>query len=356
MSAAGKRRHFGLDLIRAVSLYFVIAEHYFLHTDFYSVPLQGWGMALSAFVRMPFMTCIPLFLMLSGWLCAERRWDGDLRGYLRGLLPVLVVWLLSSGLCQLFRIFCQGEPYTLFGSVSNILSYAAAPYSWYVEMYIGLYLMMPFLNAAWDSLDRKGRAVMTLAFTLLSVLPTVTNLRLRLLPEWWIKLYPIAYYCFGLWVKRYPLRTRSLWLLAGWLGSSAAAAAMRWVFAGGGPFEWAAYADTNGPFTAFGGMCVFSVLERCSGARAPGFVRRVVEWMSRLCLPAMLLSYIFEQLVYPHVLRAGLPYPTALLLLPPATLAIALCSCLLAWPVSALSRALTALVPGGARPEQREER
>lgn len=39
----------------------------------------------------------------------------------------------------------------------NYFSFKAAPYGWYVGMYMGLYLMIPFLNKAWNGFEEKSK-------------------------------------------------------------------------------------------------------------------------------------------------------------------------------------------------------
>ena len=96
-----KQRNYGIDLTRAVAISFVLAVHSFLYNGFYSEPLQGIGMAAGTILRMAFISAVPLFLILTGYLCVGRTWS---RGYYRKLLPVLLTYLLASAVCLAFRM------------------------------------------------------------------------------------------------------------------------------------------------------------------------------------------------------------------------------------------------------------
>ena len=113
-------------------------------------------MALAVVGRMAHMTCVPLFMMLTGWLCIDRRWSP---GYYRKLLPTLLVYGLAGCLRMLFSAVWMGIGITPLSAVHRLLDFNAAPYGWYIEMYIGLFLPSPFLNAAWKGLTGGRRAL-----------------------------------------------------------------------------------------------------------------------------------------------------------------------------------------------------
>ena len=346
-----KERDFSLDAVRACAAVLVIAVHFFLHTGFYDLPLTGPVMALGAWLRMAFMPCVPLFLMLSGYFCARRRWS---RRYPLGLVPVLLVYLLCGTVCLLFRVLYLKEPLRLLDALKQYPAFSAAPYGWYVAMYLGLYLLMPFLNTAWRGLDRSEQGALLLALLLLVSLPTLTNLFFQLLPDWWTALYPAAYYLLGVWLRDPPERLTRLgggWLLLGWLSAAAAAVALRWVFAGGGTFTWTSYTDYNSVFVAVEAVCAFLLLRRCRGDRFPKLLRRGVSRLAQLSLPVFLLSYVFDSLFYP-ILNSAVPTLKGRLpFLPLMVLGILLCSALSGLLIDAAARGLLRLLPERAQSE-----
>ncbi len=298
-----RERDFGLDLARAGALFIVVTAHFFLNIGFYDVPMQGWVMALCALLRQAFLPAVSIFLFLSGWLCIGRTWS---RRYLLGLLPVIFCWLICSVLTLVFRMFYFHEEYSLIGIVRRTLDYSAAPYSWYVEMYIGLYLMMPLLNAGWRGMDDSGKKATVLFLFALTSLNTFVNQGYKLLPSWWTRFYPVTFYLMGAWMREHPLKCRGVWLVLGWLGFAAVGTALRWYEGAGEPFTWAEYVDNNGFFTAMEGVFLFSLLSRCRGTHTPTPLRRLVLLLSRMSLPAYLLSYISDTFIYP-ILNAAMP-------------------------------------------------
>jgi len=342
MEIMEKKRLFGPDAVRAAAALLVIAEHFFLNTHYYDVPLIGPTMALCTWLRMLFMSCTPMFMMLTGWLCIRKMWK---KGYLRGLLPVLAVWLLSSFLCLLFRRYWMKEPITMASAILSVLDFTAVPYGWYVEMYLGLFLLMPFLNAAWDAVDRTGRRNLLLALLTLTLIPGVINHYHQVLPDWWSGLYPVAYYVLGAWLKEYPLKLKNSRLLLGWLGIAALTAALRWLDTGGDVFTWANFADRSSALVAAQSVCLFSFLSRCSGERCPAWLRRGTVFLAKLSLPLFLASYISDNLFYPYYCALLPNMKLRLLFFPVILLADATLSALIAWGVHTAAGQIIKLIP-----------
>lgn len=341
-----KQRDFGLDLTRAAAAVLVLAVHFFLNNGFYDAPLEGAGMLAGAVLRMAFMTCVPLFMTLSGYLCLSRRWE---RGYLRGLLPVAAVYLLAGAACLAFRVLRMGESISLLGCVRRMLDFSAAPYGWYVEMYLGLYLLMPFVNAGWNALEERGKRGLLLTMVCLTAVPPVTNLFGQILPAWWTGLYPLTYYVLGAWLREHPIRWKKRWLALGWLGISALAGAIRFVLARGGTFVWAEISDWGSLLVLGETACLFSCLSRCSGAKMPRWARACVARTAKLSLPIYLMSYITDQIIYP-VLAAHTASPAERLwYLPLMTAVSLLLSGLMAQPVQWAAQAAVKLLPGGKK-------
>lgn len=304
-----QKRSFGPDLTRCVAAILVLAVHFFLNDGFYSEPFSGAGMAAGAVFRMAFMTCVPLFMVLSGYLCVDRRWS---RGYLRGLLPVVLTYLLAAAVCLLFRMVYLGQTLSLGGLVKSVLNFSAAPYGWYVEMYIGLFLLMPFVNAAWHNLEERGKRALVAVLVIVTVLPTFVNQMGQILPDWWTGIYPLTYYVTGAWLREHPLRWKKSWLLLGWLGLSAFMGVGQYVYQNlamsGAVFQVAAGNYWGSLVTLVETVCLFSILSQCEGARCPKWIQRMVAQVARLSLPLYLMSYITDQIIYPPLCGA---VPTA---------------------------------------------
>lgn len=95
-----------MDRIRFLAFILVPAVHFFLNSEYYITPVSGMSMYLMTVVLTFCMTCVPLFLLLTGYLESTRRIPLSVRGlwgFYRKLVSVYVVYLLVSVLVLAFR-------------------------------------------------------------------------------------------------------------------------------------------------------------------------------------------------------------------------------------------------------------
>ena len=337
-----QQRDFGLDLARCAAVLLVLSVHSFQNNGFYTEPLAGKSMFLALTVRMACMTCVPLFMLLTGWLCIGRKWE---KGYYRKLLPILFTYGLSGLACLLFRTLRLGQEMTWRSFLRSFTDFSAAPYAWYIEMYIGLFLLSPFFNAAWHAVDKKGRAALTLSLIALTSVSPVLNSFTGLWPDWWEAIYPLTYYAVGAWLREHPLRVKKRRLLPGWVGTAAAAAAWSWTACRGEPFVWTNTFNWQSPFFLLQAVLLFSALRQCDGSRTPAPARWCVGRVAKLSLSMYLVSYIADQLIYPPLNRLCPSVHLRIFRMPVDVALVALCSCLIAQPVDWATDALMRLVP-----------
>lgn len=344
----GKKRDLNLDLIRSVAVAMVVSVHFFLNCGFYEEPLVGGRMVLAAVVRTALMICVPLFLILTGYLRAGRTWS---KGYYRGLGRILLTYVLCSLACLAFRAFYLKEALTALDWVRGIFHFSGAPYGWYVEMFIGLYLLSPFLNAMWGALEEKAKTALLLTLFALTFLPTLLNLLqhtrfyIRLLPDWWSDLYPVAYYMIGVALRERPLPLKWPKALALALLSSLAGAALHIREAAGTPLAFAEVTYWNGFFTVITAVLVFSALWQWKVERWSGVLRRGVMKVAELSFAIYLISYIPDQLLSARLREAVGAVPDRLgwlFVLVPLSL---LLSTVLAQLVLLVQKGLTNLLP-----------
>lgn len=342
METQTKQRDFGLDLVRAAAGVLTLSVHFFLNSGFYETPVAGKTMLAACMVRMLCMTCVPLFLLLTGYTCVGRKWS---KGYYRKLLPVLCVYVLAGAACLAFRVVWAGEQFTLWGIVRQFTVYAAAPYGWYIEMYIGLFLLSPFFNTAWHTLGDGGKGALVLTLVGLTALPGAVNQYRELLPAWWVGVYPLTYYVLGAWLREHPVRFKGWQLLACWLGLAVLVGVKGYRTAESGAYVWLPEDQWGSLTLTLQSACLFSCLRRAKGERVPRPLRWCVARAARLALPMYLVSYIADQIVYPVLAQAVPEAHRRLFAMPVVVSAAVLCSLLLAQPIDWAAEALVRLAP-----------
>lgn len=192
------RREPGLDLLRCIALLFVVTFHSFLNNGYYSEPQVGISMWLAGSFRWLSVSCIGLFLMLTGYLKCEKT---DVKACCRGLLPVLTAYFLAAVISVPIRHFLFGDRQSFSTWLTRLFSFSAVYYGWYVEMYIGLVLLMPFVNMVLARLqDAKALLGLCAVMLVITALPGATPV--VALPDHWREIYPLTYYILGAAVRK----------------------------------------------------------------------------------------------------------------------------------------------------------
>ncbi len=334
-------RAVGPDLVRCVAVIFVVSLHFFLHTIFYETLLDGIGMLAASWVRMLVMSCVPLFLMLSGYLCCRRKWSLSLY---RKALPMLAVYLLASIVCFSFKAAQAGESVELLPLVQGILSFTAAPYSWYVEMYLQLFLMMPFLNLAWNHGSEQEHHAIVITAVVLGFAAATLDHWGHILPNYFPNLFPVAYYFMGCWVRDHGEKLKQWVLALGWVGFAGIAAGIAFWLQHGTTFSGL---GNDNLLTALSSFCLFAFLVQVQ--KLPNPVLRIVRTLASMALPIFLISYIPDSLVYPALVGSTTFFKEQFILMPVVVLALLVMDVVLAAPIHVAADALVMLVPGQPR-------
>ena len=205
---AEKKRDLNLDLIRSFALVAVLSMHYYDNSGFYNTVIDRPGDFVMAMVRMLCATCVPLFIMLTGWLCSGKKLSAR---YYIGILRIIELYVLSTLACIIFEALYLDSSLSLKYIVSGLINFELNGYAWYLLLYGGLFLMMPFLNMMYAGCATKGRKLLlTGTFFALSILPSLLNSYAHIYPLWWSKLYPICYYFTGAYLREYSKKISSL--------------------------------------------------------------------------------------------------------------------------------------------------
>lgn len=192
------KREPGLDLLRCIAFLFVVTFHSFLNNGYYIEPQVGIVMWLSGSFRWLSVSCIGLFLMLTGYLKSEKT---GIKACYRGLFPVLLGYLIAAVISIPIRHFVLGDAQSLSTWLSRLFRFRAVLYGWYVEMYFGLVLLMPFVNLVLSHL-RTAKQLLLLSGILLflTALPGATPL--PMVSSYWEDIYPLTYYVLGAVIRR----------------------------------------------------------------------------------------------------------------------------------------------------------
>ena len=312
-----EKRDSSLDVVRIFAVLSVISVHYFLNSGFYNNIVAGKRMFVMVTVRGFFMVCVPLFIMLTGYLMSKKELSPK---YYCGIVKTLATYVLASIACIIFKNLYMGGAYGVKESILGILDFSAANYSWYVEMYIGLFLIIPFLNLSYNGLkNQKQKQVLICTLLLLTSIPAVTNIfnfyvdswwihptlsdtYQKILPSYWKALYPITIYFIGAYLKEYGLRLNRKICMLSLIGLTILSGIFNYYRSYNSVFIWGPWTDYNSIFVILMAVLVFYIIVKAEKwNNLPHFARKILRHLSEWTLGAYLLSYIFDAILYPRL-------------------------------------------------------
>ncbi len=310
------KRNPAADLIRILALFCVISVHFFLNNGYYTQVVTGGRMYIMTLMRSFFIICVPLFLMLSGYLLRKKQLE---KRYYGRVTKIIITYLLASFLCILYRVIFLEQDVTAKSILLELFSFSAAPYSWYIEMYLGLFLLIPFLNIVYNALpSQKAKLWLIATFLILTSLPAAFNIydlsslawwpfpassstMTKVFPDWWQAFYPIPYYLIGCYLSEYGLKINKALnmglillctLLSGtfcfWRNYNAV-------------FIWGPWCSYQSPFNIVLTTLVFALFININYDKMSNRLMWIIQKISGLSLGAYLVSWIFDSEFYPKL-------------------------------------------------------
>ncbi len=318
MNSKTKVRNPALDIIRCFAFLFVVCVHFFLNSEFYNETVAGLPMYIMMIMRALFINCVPLFVLLTGYLMTNKKLTLD---YYGKLSKTLIIYILASLGCVAYKMIKFGQVYTIGEFVRGFFSFEHANYSWYIEMYIGLFLLCPFLNILYHGLQtqkKKLALIGTLLF--MTALPSIVNIAIPcvmtlikgngydysfpLIPDFWEALYasPLTYYFIGCYLKEYPIKLKSRYIFIISLFTLVLNGTFNYIYSYGNVFKFHTLNDYQGILQVIQSVLFFSFFANLSYEKVSANISKIIAKISELTLGAYLISWIFDNYLY-QILR-----------------------------------------------------
>jgi surface polysaccharide O-acyltransferase-like enzyme len=294
-NALCNKRIAGLDIIRSFAILFVIGSHFMIHTDFNSTLYHGVSMFVQGMWQSLTLINVPLFLILTGYLNGNKQVG---KKYYKGCVRVLRSYLVISIITIIFRKYYLLDNVSMIHWILKIFDFSAIPYGWYIEMWIGLFFLTPFLNVLWKNIDSKrNKGILILTLYLCSALPDFFNrYGVHLAPGYWSNVAPLCFYFIGCYIKEYQPEVKSVKLWLAILGICLINPIANLVLSYGHRTMLHLIGTGYGIFGI--PMAALFFLAFYKRNIRNGFIRKLVERVSVLSLDMYLISYVFDMIVY----------------------------------------------------------
>lgn len=293
-----KKRNINLDLVKCIAVFSVISVHFFLNNGFYLVPVIGEKMYISVFFRTLFMICVPLFMVATGYLMKDKKLS---KKYYWGISRVLIIYTLTAILYFIYNKYMGYIVFDIKEIIKRFLKFDVG-YSWYVEMYIGLFLLIPFINLIYNNLkDKKEKKILIITMLFLTAFQGLFNIREIIIPTWWTKLYPITYYFIGCYLKEYKISINKIVNILLLLVVLFISSFVNIKLSNNGNFFWGVHNDWGSIFNVLTTFLVFIFIINLKLDKIPLILQKLIIKMSELSFGTYLLSAIVDNYLYKNI-------------------------------------------------------
>ena len=241
-----------------------------------------------------------MFIMMTGYLNAHKVECN--RKYYKGMGRVLISYLLFSIITILFRKYYLHEDLSWIQWGLKILDFSAIPYGWYIEMWIGLYLLTPFLNLLYKAIPtQKQKLILLVTLYILTALPDLLNrYGLHLVPGFWQSVFPLTYFFIGSYIREYEPELKGKKIVVAIIAILAICAInpiFTMLFAKEHTMIQIA-GGSNGVFGTIVAVLTFILLYKIDIRNV--WTKKMLTRISLLSLDMYLCCYIFDKIFYPY--------------------------------------------------------
>lgn len=317
-----KTRNPAMDILRIVAVLCVIGIHFFYHSGYYYTNNDNVEMYFATVIRTFCAVCVPLFMILSGFLLCNKTLK---KGYYSGIRKTVIVYILVAIACIIYKSIIGSYTLTPLTFFTGIFDFTGANYSWYIEMYIGLFLIVPFLNIIYKNLDgRKQKNILLATLIAMTILPSLFNSFKfdslewwanpaldtdfqKLIPSWWVGIYPITYYFTGCYIREFGTKIKNRYLIIALVAAIFAFGTFNFYRCSGAPFATNNYVYWSGIEPYVMSILLFLIIKNLRLENINVKVKFALWKISDLVLGTYLLSFIFDSIYYYEILNKNTP-------------------------------------------------
>lgn len=306
-----KSRNINIDIIKVLTVFFVISAHFLWHNNFYFTTISCPRMFVMATMRTFFMMTIGIFILTTGYLMHKKEFS---KKYYTNIKRIIFPYILISIITFVAKIclvkYGIFEPDTIINHFYNFVDFRLNEYAWYVDMYLGLYLLIPFINKMLSNKMQDTILVITLLF--LTALPSILEYPTLILSQW-THIWIITYYMIGAYIAKYDIKISLKLLIFLYITFFTIFATMNNINTQGQTWHIPGNGDAYGGYqNVITGVLFFLIILKTDFNKLPDKVKIFISNTAKLTLGIFLSSYIFDKIFY-HYLNMYITNTTATL-------------------------------------------
>lgn len=286
-------RQSGLDIIRSIAVFFVPLIHFFGLSGYYNTDINNSYIFCFTLLRWAAVCAVPLFLVITGYFKINKTIS---KSHYKGIIPIMLSHIFISSI----RIIVDYKYHEADINIKYILDKLLYfEYGWYVKLYIGMLLLMPFLNLCYNKLkdkEQKQYLILTLMF-----LTSIGSLCFNIIPVSWLILYVFMYYFIGGYLREYRPKINKFYLLILLVLTLVITSMATYMHSNGSIFDWdyMAYSSNSGysalPVVITTTLIFLIFMDVNIKFKIP---KKIFQSISVVSLEMYLFSQMFDGIIY----------------------------------------------------------
>lgn len=194
------KRQTNLDLLRILSMLFIVLFHSVIHSGVLEEAAQGslFSKTYTYFIYAITQICVNCYVLLSGYFLVSASFK---------LKKLFTLWLQTAVYSLIIKgiFMMSGRLSFSIASLASCLVPITTGRYWFITIYFGMYLLSPFLNTAIKALGRKNHSILNvLLFALMSMWssfhPSIAGMNSG--GGWGLSWFVVLYFT-GAWLRLY---------------------------------------------------------------------------------------------------------------------------------------------------------
>lgn len=195
------KKNIGIELLRIICMFMILGLHFNMHGNVLSQlnKLTNFNSFFILMLECIFIVAVNVFVLISGYNMHSKKFKKE-----RIIKLLIKVWVINLIMC-LIMYFTGNISLNIKNLLYFILPFTLQEY-WFVNAYIYLIILVPFINALIKNIDKKKFNYLLLILlvfnSILSCMPNVTVI----LTSGYSVIWFINVYLIGAYISKYSLK------------------------------------------------------------------------------------------------------------------------------------------------------
>lgn len=199
-------RNINIDLVKFIGILFLIITHFFFNIGILSMDINSNISYLCTFLYNFSFFQLPIFIIVTGYLMSEKKEYSI--NYFKKLIKIIISYIVITILVILIDCFVNNKDINLLVTIKDFIL-GNIGYSWYVLLYIQMYIMMPLINKIYQFLENKfNKNIIIFTIVILLIINLFTYLFIYDIPLRIFNFWQLAYILTGIYIKKENVNIR----------------------------------------------------------------------------------------------------------------------------------------------------